>query len=130
LHNNCEDNDENKEVVAKESSKYVIFGPLEFSGVDFVKNLEKNENVEENCVVLSVFVVPGFVHSSRWNAKELISLEENKDENSHLEKGVANDVSPHDWCDHVFVSAVWFSFQEFIRRSFSSEGKRGESVHN
>jgi len=52
-------NDNNKEeFVVEEMLEYVEFFILEFSCIDFVEDLEKYEDVEEDRVVLSGFVVP------------------------------------------------------------------------
>ena len=52
-------NDNNKEkFVVEEMLEDVEFIILEFSCIDFVEDLEKYEDVEEDRVVLSGFVVP------------------------------------------------------------------------
>jgi hypothetical protein len=54
-------NDNNKEeFIIEEVLEDVVFFILEFSCINFVEDLEKNENVEEDRVMLSGFIVPIF----------------------------------------------------------------------
>jgi hypothetical protein len=53
----CNDNDQEKRIV-KEMFKNVDFFWLQLSGIDFIENLEQNENVEENAVMFTSLIVP------------------------------------------------------------------------
>lgn len=52
------DQDDDEEWVVEEVLEDVNLRWLQFSGIDFVENLEHHENVEEDGIVLSGFLVP------------------------------------------------------------------------
>ena len=65
------DEDDQEEFVVEEVFEDVVFMSLEFSSVDFVEDLEQDEDVEEDRVMLSGLIVPVTNADGRGNSEDL-----------------------------------------------------------
>jgi len=60
LDDNGGDNNDQEEFVIEEMLEDIVFVIFEFSGVDFIEDLKKYENVEEDGIVFTCFIIPVF----------------------------------------------------------------------
>lgn len=60
LDGDSKDQNYEEERVVEEIFKYINFRRLEFTCINFIKNLHQNESMEEDTVMLSCLVVPFF----------------------------------------------------------------------
>jgi hypothetical protein len=69
LDNNGGDNDNKKELVVEKVLEDIVFLVFEFSCIDFVEDLKEHEDIEENRVMFSGFIIPVFDSNGRGNSK-------------------------------------------------------------
>jgi len=57
------DQDHQEKLIVEEALKDIVFIRFKLSGIDFIEDLQKDENVKEDGVMLSSFIVP-FAHTN------------------------------------------------------------------
>lgn len=58
MNDDSADNDNQEKLVIEEVFKDVVLITFQFSSIDLVENLKKDEDVEENRVMFTSFIVP------------------------------------------------------------------------
>ncbi len=74
MDNNGGDNDNKEELVVEKVLEDIVFIVFELSCIDFVKNLEKHKDIEENRVMFSSFIIPVFDSNGRGNSENFRTL--------------------------------------------------------
>ncbi len=62
--------DDQEERVVEEVFENVSFFCLEFSGVDFIENLEEDEDVEEDAIMFTCLIIPILDLNGGWDSKD------------------------------------------------------------
>lgn len=65
-----------------------------------------------------------------WNFHNNISVEQENGQNEDLINSMSDNVSPHDWGNHVLSLSVGFSVEQIWSGFLSGEGERGEGIHD
>ena len=102
---------------------------MDLSGVDLVEKGHHDEGVEDHGEVLGGRVVEVGV-ATVVELKDLLSSEEQRENDGELVDGVAGDVFRHGTRHERFRASVRFAVEEFVSGKFSGERKRREGVHN
>jgi hypothetical protein len=67
-------NDNKEELVVEKVLEDIVFLVFEFSCIDFVEDLKEHEDIEENRVVFSGFIIPVLDSNGRGNSEDFRTL--------------------------------------------------------
>lgn len=104
MHDDGEENDEKEQRIVEETCKYIVFVGFKFSGIDFVEDLQEDEDLEEHCQVDTVLEVPLFNLKTIFNTEDLRTVEKNGSHDNNLVDTVTEDVLPHGGSNHNFMT--------------------------
>ncbi len=71
LNDDCGNQDDQEQRIIKEMLKHVWFCDFQLSSINFVENLQQDENVEEDWVMFTGFIIPVFDMNRWWNTEKL-----------------------------------------------------------
>ena len=115
LDDNSSDLNYEEQGIVKDIGEDIVLVRFEFLRVELVENLHEHKGVEHHREEDPIFLGPGFfLVSSGGDSKHRASKEKQARQNSDLEEGLANDVSPHRRGHNCVLSWMRFFFEEIV----------------